>query len=33
LPVPQEIEVGADEMAKGGHDKLRRAWDRISGDY
>jgi uncharacterized protein YrrD len=28
---PGSIEVGADDMAKGGHDKLRRAWDLISG--
>jgi uncharacterized protein YrrD len=28
---PGEIEVGPDDMAKGGHDKLRRAWDLISG--
>lgn len=30
---PGSIEVGADDMAKGGHDKLRRAWNLISGDY
>jgi hypothetical protein len=29
---PGEIEVGADDMVPGGrHDKLRRAWDLISG--
>jgi uncharacterized protein YrrD len=28
---PGSIEVGADDMARGGHDKLRRAWDLISG--
>lgn len=29
---PGEIEVGPDDMTKGGgHDKLRRAWDLISG--
>jgi hypothetical protein len=29
---PGSIEVGPDDMAKGGrHDKLRRAWDLISG--
>ena len=32
---PAVMEVGADDMvAKGGlHDKLRRAWDRVSGNY
>jgi uncharacterized protein YrrD len=30
-PNPGSIEVGADDMVKGGHDKLRRAWDLISG--
>lgn len=30
---PGALEVGPDDMAKGGHDKLRRAWDLISGDY
>jgi uncharacterized protein YrrD len=31
-PNPGSISVGADDMVKdGGHDKLRRAWDRISG--
>lgn len=28
---PGVLEVGADDMVKGGHDKLRRAWDLISG--
>ncbi len=28
---PGSIEVGPDDMVKGGHDKLRRAWDLISG--
>lgn len=28
---PGVIEAGPDDMAKGGHDKLRRAWDLISG--
>ncbi len=28
---PGEIEVGSDDMIKGNHDKLRRAWDLISG--
>ena len=29
---PGEIEVGPDDMVKDDrHDKLRRAWDRISG--
>jgi hypothetical protein len=28
---PGEIEIGPDDMVKGGHDKLRRAWDLISG--
>ncbi len=31
-PNPGSISVGADDMVKdSGHDKLRRAWDRISG--
>lgn len=30
-PNPGALEVGADDMVKGGHDKLRRAWDLISG--
>jgi PRC-barrel domain len=35
---PAEMEVGADDMVKEGlgeemHDKLRRAWDRVSGNY
>jgi uncharacterized protein YrrD len=30
---PGAIEIGADDMVKGGHDKLRRAWNLISGDY
>ncbi len=30
---PGSIEVGPDDMGKGGHDKLRRAWDLISGKY
>jgi len=28
---PGEIEIGPDDMVKGSHDKLRRAWDLISG--
>jgi hypothetical protein len=28
---PGEIEVGPDDLAAGDHDKLRRAWDLISG--
>jgi len=28
---PGSIEVGPDDMVRGGHDKLRRAWDLISG--
>lgn len=28
---PGSIEVGPDDMVKGGHDKLRRAWDLITG--
>jgi hypothetical protein len=28
---PGSIEAGPGDMAKGGHDKLRRAWDLISG--
>ncbi len=28
---PGEIDIGPDDMTKGGHDKLRRAWDLISG--
>jgi uncharacterized protein YrrD len=28
---PGAIEVGPGDMVKGGHDKLRRAWDLISG--
>lgn len=30
-PNPGEVEVGPDDMVPGGHDKLRRAWDLISG--
>jgi len=32
---PAALEVGPDDMAKGGelHDKLRRAWDLVSGNY
>jgi hypothetical protein len=30
-PNPGEIEIGSADMVKGGHDKLRRAWDLISG--
>ena len=30
---PGALEVGAGDMDKGGHDKLRRAWDLISGNY
>ena len=35
---PAEMEVGPDDLGKEGmgeemHDKLRRAWDRISGNY
>jgi hypothetical protein len=30
---PGALEVDADDMAKGGNDKLRRAWDLISGNY
>jgi len=30
---PGALEVDAGDMAKGGHDKLRRAWDLISGNY
>lgn len=30
---PGVLEAGAGDMAKGGHDKLRRAWDLISGNY
>ena len=30
---PGSIEVGADDMVKGSHNKLRRAWDLISGKY
>jgi uncharacterized protein YrrD len=30
---PGALEVGADDMVKGNHHKLRRAWDLISGDY
>jgi PRC-barrel domain len=31
---PAEMEVGPDDMVKEGmEDKLRRAWDRISGNY
>src|SRR2546423_2389285 len=39
LPEPSEnpaaLEVGADDMAAKGklHDKLRRAWDLVSGNY
>ena len=28
---PGEIEIGSDDMVKGSHEKLRRAWDLISG--
>ncbi len=28
---PGEIEIGGADMVKGDHDKLRRAWDLISG--
>ena len=28
---PGAIDVGPDDMVKGGHDKLRSAWDLISG--
>lgn len=28
---PGSMEVGPSDMVKGGHDKLRRAWDLISG--
>lgn len=28
---PGALEVGPDDMVKGGHKKLRRAWDLISG--
>ncbi|HET7485145.1 MAG TPA: hypothetical protein VFJ64_07175 [Solirubrobacterales bacterium] len=28
---PGSVEIGPDDMAGGGHDKLRRAWDLISG--
>ena len=35
---PAEMELGPGDMGKEGmgeemHDKLRRAWDRISGNY
>ena len=30
---PGALEVEPGDMAKGGHDKLRRAWDLISGNY
>jgi hypothetical protein len=30
-PNPGSITVGPDDMVKGGGDKLKRAWDRISG--
>jgi len=30
---PGALEVDADDVVKGGHDKLRRAWDLISGNY
>ena len=33
-PNPGTLEVGPDDLAPGGlEDKLRRAWDRISGNY
>jgi uncharacterized protein YrrD len=32
-PNPGALEVDADDMAEGGSDKLRRAWDLISGNY
>jgi hypothetical protein len=28
---PGEVEVGPDDLVAAGHDKLRRAWDLISG--
>jgi Uncharacterized protein conserved in bacteria (DUF2171) len=28
---PGEIDIGPDDMTRGGHEKLRRAWDLISG--
>ncbi|MFI5026103.1 MAG: hypothetical protein ACHQCI_05075 [Solirubrobacterales bacterium] len=30
---PGALEVGADDLAKGQHGKLRRAWNLISGNY
>ena len=30
---PGALEVGPGDMVKGGHEKLRRAWDLISGNY
>jgi hypothetical protein len=30
---PGALEVDPGDMVKGGHDKLRRAWDLISGNY
>jgi hypothetical protein len=30
---PGALEVDGDDLAKGGNDKLRRAWDLISGNY
>jgi len=30
---PGALEAGPDDMAKSGSDKLRRAWDLLSGDY
>jgi hypothetical protein len=30
---PGALEVDADDMVKGSHDKLRRAWNLISGKY
>lgn len=32
-PNPGALEVDADDLVKGKHGKLRRAWDLISGDY
>ncbi len=32
-PNPGALEVDADDLAGGGSDKLRRAWDLISGNY
>jgi len=30
---PGVLEAGPDDTVKGSHEKLRRAWDRISGNY